>query len=327
MEKAHKYYGIDVSKDSLQLATQDIHGNWVDKKLPNEIEAINSWLDNITANEEIFVILEYTGTYSCRLVDCLNTRDMKFCCLTSGQSSGFAKVVGNTSKTDKRDARNLWQYGVKMNPTPTVLDSEEIRHKKQMFKYLNDLKSDLGAYQNRLHALEYDPRANKRVKESIEQVINALKTQIESAEQEIYGDSGGQDWSELENLLQTITGIGTKSAKAIVTATNGLTNFGNPKQLSKFLGVCPSDRQSGSSVRGRGSIVKSANAYVRSCLYMAARSACKHNLACKQLYERLRLAGKAHRVAMVAVVHKLIRQAFAVAASNKPFVNDLAAAK
>ena len=326
MENNQKFYGIDVSKDSLQLATQDFHGNWVDSKLSNEVSVINEWLDSLPEGEDVFVVLEYTGTYSCRLVDCLDMRGLEFCCLTSGQSSGFGKVVGNTSKTDKQDTRNLWHYGVKMRPAPTVLESESSKHKKQAFKHLSNLKSDLSAYQNRLHALGYDPRANPRVSASIEQMIGAIKEQIEAVEKEIYGDEK-PDLSELEKRLQTITGIGSKSAKVIVTSTNGLSNFDNPKKLAKFLGVCPSDHQSGSSVKGRGSIVRSANGYVRSCLYMAARSASIYNIACKSLYERLRAMGKPHRVAMTAVVHKLVRQVFAIAAKNEDFVNNYAAAK
>ncbi|MEL7148451.1 MAG: IS110 family transposase, partial [Bacteroidota bacterium] len=53
----------------------------------------------------------------------------------------------------------------------------------------------------------------------------------------------------------------------------------------------------------------------------AARSAKKHNQACKDLYERLRGAGRNYKQAMVAVMHKLIKQVFGVFRSGLHFNN------
>ncbi len=61
---------------------------------------------------------------------------------------------------------------------------------------------------------------------------------------------------------------------------------------------------------------------VRKCLYMAACSAKLHNKTCKELYERLRAKGKAHRQAMIAVVNKLLKQAFALVESGTLYQKD-----
>ena len=58
---------------------------------------------------------------------------------------------------------------------------------------------------------------------------------------------------------------------------------------------------------------------LRAVLFMAARTARLYNPTCKDLYDRLRSAGKAHRVAMIAVVNKLIKQAFAIAKSGESY--------
>ncbi len=76
------------------------------------------------------------------------------------------------------------------------------------------------------------------------------------------------------------------------------------------------------SVRYRGPITKRGNAELRACLYMAARSARRFNLACKDLYERLRARGKGYKQAMVAVMNKLIRQIFAVLKNDTVFDNN-----
>ncbi len=104
-----------------------------------------------------------------------------------------------------------------------------------------------------------------------------------------------------------------------MTATNNLKNFSDVKALAKFLGLCPSDKQSGSSVRAKGAIAPSANGYVRKCLYMGAKTAIRYNLACKDFYEKLRSSGKCYRVALFSVGHKIRRQAFYICKNNNFF--------
>jgi transposase len=325
----YHYHGIDVSKDSLHHSTKDTHQNWVDTKIVNDLASIHEWLDQLeqTSSQAPFVIFEHTGTYSCRLAHCLSIRNIAFYLLTPIQSSGLAKMMHSIAKTDKADARLFYQYGMRMEPTPSVLEDESILHKRQLFKHLDTMKCERQGFENRLHALQYDPRANPSIVASVEQAIGFFNEQIASLEDQFFNHDD-QDLAELEQKIMTIVGIGPKSAAAIITATNGFSNFDDAKQVAKFLGVCSSDHDSGTTVRRRGTIPKSSsNAYVRNCLYMAARSARKHNRACKALFERLRAKGKPFRVAMIAVVHKLVRQAFAIVKNNSVFDNNLACAK
>jgi transposase len=320
MDNKYRYWGIDVSKDSLQIATQLDDGSWSDAKITNEMEAINQWLDLVLeAHPSPFFILEHTGPYSTRLAYCLELRYLNFYIMTASQSSGFTKTLKNISKTDKADARNLFVYGQKMNPQPIELTSDEFVQKRELFKHLSTLKEEKRRFENRLHAHIFNPRA---VTDSLKQSISFFEQQIQELETELFKDNN-PDLEKMETKIQQVVGIGPKSSLAIIVATNGFATFDNPKQVAKFLGISPALRQSGSSVRGKASIQKSANAYVRQCLYMAARSAILHNKACKALYERMRLKGKPYRVAMIAVVHKLVRQIFWVAKNEGDFINEL----
>lgn len=326
MDVNYDYWGVDVSKDNLQIATQAQKGTWSDSKIPNEIEAINTWLDGSLTMFNPFVILEYTGTYSARLVYCLQLRGIPFCLLTASQSSGFSKTLQNINKTDKADARNLFVYGQKMKPEQTSLPGDDAMQKKELFKHLSSLKEEKRRFENRLHALDFNPKANSVVVRSVEKSIEFFDQQIQELEADLF-KGNDTDFDEMNKNILKIVGIGPKSAAAILTATNGFANFDNVKQVAKFLGICPSSRQSGSSVKGKSSIPKSANAYVRQCLYMGARSAIIHNNACKALYERLRNKGKCYRVAMIAVVHKLLKQTFWVAKNKGQFDNQFGLAK
>lgn len=121
--------------------------------------------------------------------------------------------------------------------------------------------------------------------------------------------------------MQRVKGIGPASAQGLCTATNGLPGFESAKAVAKFVGIAPTQVQSGSSVRRRGRMARTGLGYVRGVLYMAARSARRYNLSCQALYDRLRIRGKCQRVAMVAVMNKLLHQVFAVVKQDVRFVN------
>ena len=320
MQETKSFIGIDVSKDTLQIAFQSADGKWIDSKVSNTLEAINEWLQTI--HQHTFIIFEYTGTYSSPLMYCLGIQGIDFYALTATQSSGFSKSLRSTSKTDKEDARKLFLYGVKMQPEATLVEDEILHRKRQKFKHLSLLKSELGSYQNRLHALGFDPIADELVKQSIESVIVCFQTQIEALNKELFNDSDDNlDYKHMEKLLTSIKGIGQVSATALMVATNGFQNFECQKALAKFLGVCPTDKSSG-NVKGKSSVPKSGNAFVRKALFMAALNAKKYNTKCKELYTRLISKGKTKKVAIMAVMHKLVRQAFAVVKNKTDFVND-----
>jgi transposase len=95
--------------------------------------------------------------------------------------------------------------------------------------------------------------------------------------------------------------------------------FKRAKDVGSFVGLCPSPVESGSSVRGKGSIKKRGNPYVRQVFYMCALSAVRSNPYCKDLYERLLERGKSKTEALVAVAHKLLRQCYGVLKSRTPF--------
>jgi len=122
--------------------------------------------------------------------------------------------------------------------------------------------------------LSYDPRASKSVLDSIEMVLSTLTEQIQVIESEIFTISD-QENQRIQALMNSVVGMGKVSSQAIMIATNGLKKIQNVKQLAKFLGVCATDKRSGSSVYGKPSIVKSGHSFVRTTLYMAARSAKK----------------------------------------------------
>ena len=105
----------------------------------------------------------------------------------------------------------------------------------------------------------------------------------------------------------------------LLVLTNGFTNFENASQLCCYAGITPIIRESGSSVRGKSRISKMGNPKLRNLLFMCSFTACKHNKACREIYQRIIAKGKSKKLALIAVCNKLLKQAFAVVKSGLPY--------
>jgi len=118
--------------------------------------------------------------------------------------------------------------------------------------------------------------------------------------------------------LTSIAGISTTIATALIDVTGGFRQFHSAKALAKYIGVVPVVYQSGKSNITKG-ICKTGDPHLRAMLYMASWSAIRYNKPCREFYQRLKAAGKSSKLALVAVINKLLRQAFAVVKFDEDF--------
>jgi len=229
------YYGIDVGKETLQIAFKNLDGRWQDQSITNEIEQIESFLSGLDLSLYHF-IYEPTGTYGYRLGYCLELMGANYSLISPNQSKGFAQRLKSSNKTDKSDARMLCIYGQKMQPDCQHIQSETIHQKKQKYAYLSALKADKRAFENRKHALEYDPRGAKSVLQSINIVLQTLSKEIEAIQAEVF-TIDNDEHQRLHALITSVIGIGDASGTGIIVATNGLKDFDNVKQSDRRCGL------------------------------------------------------------------------------------------
>ncbi len=130
------------------------------------------------------------------------------------------------------------------------------------------------------------------------------------------------DYQEVLTKIESIPGIGRKTAMMLIVLTDGFERFESSNQLCSFCGLTPVIRQSGSSLKGRTSISKIGNAKLRNLLFMCSFTAFKCNKACRDIYERITAKGKSKKLALIAVCNKLLRQAFAIAKSGVEYNNE-----
>src|SRR5690606_12657820 len=89
--------------------------------------------------------------------------------------------------------------------------------------------------------------------------------------------------------------------------------------LCAYLGLAPTIKVSGKSVRGQSRISKTGNSTIRNLLFMCSFTACERNKACRELYTRMVNKGKSKKVGLIAVANKLLKQSLAIAKSGIPY--------
>jgi transposase len=123
-------------------------------------------------------------------------------------------------------------------------------------------------------------------------------------------------WREQEDLLRSVPGIGPVVSRTLLAELPELGTLTH-KQIAALVGVAPLNRDSG-TLRGRRT-TWGGRAVVRAALYMSTLVATKHNPVIKVFYQRLRAAGKAPKVALVACMRKLVTILNAIVKHRTPW--------
>ena len=125
---------------------------------------------------------------------------------------------------------------------------------------------------------------------------------------------------QVGKLLTSIAGIGPQTAACIIAELGDPARFGSIKALASYVGVAPRLRQSGKRRLSGRRMLPLGNARLRRALWMPTLSAIRVNPWLRAYYLRLRAAGKRPKVALIAVMHKLLAAIFSVARRRQPFV-------
>lgn len=320
MEKQEQtYIGVDISKAKFDIYFKSATGQETKAKLDNNAAGFAELLSHLPS--EPWVVMEASGPYYYQLACFLYDQGITVSVVNPLVIKRFSQMQLSRTKTDSADAKSIAEYGslLQMNPwKPLKACYLEI---KQWYAYRKQLLKHRHAVQMKLEAFVSTGELNSLLRESIDDELFRLDENIKGVDRHL-DRLIEQENSQLREQLESVPGIGPKTSLLLIVALRGFEDFQNYKQVISYLGLSPRIYESGTSVKGKAKICKMGMSEVRKCLYMAARSARAYNKACTELYTRLRAKGKAHRVAMVAVVNKLIKQAFTIVRSDGYYVQD-----
>lgn len=328
-----QFCGVDVSKSTLDyIVLKSTDDTRIDRstiqayskkfhQIPNTLDQINERFKNESFENTLFIV-ESTGSYSSKIIHQLNSLNRSICIVSPYRSKCYMAAKGITNKNDKNAALSLAVMGKNEQLRSYQPPTPAMQEHKQILSTYQALQKQQRMLSNQIHALEQYPIINSLALKTLEEVLQKVEEELKKLESQLYDPLKDPAYDEKLKYGVSVKGIGEKTAHAILLATQGLEGFESVGAVVKFLGIIPSSHESGSSVRRKGRMTKFGKNTVRGSLYMCTRSAIQYNKACKDLYERLRRRGKPHKVAAVAVMHKLIKQFYVCVTQKRMFDND-----
>lgn len=262
--------------------------------------------------------MEATGYYHYRFAQFLHKNKIQVSVVNPLSVKRFIQMKLAKVKTDKSDAKAICEYG-QMNEVPLYTALTDVQAEcLQLFRLLDNYLKKRTATKNKLHGEEVLGIVSKYVYQSLKRDLKHLGKEVTGIESRLL-ELVKQDQQHQLTLLKSIPGMGVKTALFLIVVTDGFNKFETASQLCSYVGITPTIRESGSSVRGRSRISKVGNKKLRNLLFLCAFSACKHNKACREIYERIVNKGKSKKLALIAVANKLLKQSFAIAKSGLPY--------
>ncbi|HLW62128.1 MAG TPA: IS110 family transposase [Flavobacterium sp.] len=314
MNKYKETFGVDISKDVF-----DLHGSTSGHdQFKNNEKGFAAFLKILP--EGSIVVMEATGYYHYRLAQFLYKNNVVVSVVNPLSVKRFIQMKLAKVKTDKSDARAICEYAL-ANEVPLYNALTDVQAEcLQLFRLMDSYLKKRTATKNKLHGEETLGIPSKFVYRSLKRDRKHLDKEIAGIEERLLSLVKMEQQQQL-TLLTTVPGIGTKTALFLIVITDGFSKFETAAQLCSYVGITPTIRESGSSVRGRSRISKVGNKKLRNLLFLCAFNACKHNKACREVYERIVSKGKSKKLALIAVANKLLKQCFAIAHSGLPY-ND-----
>ena len=289
------YVGIDVSKDTLDVA---VHGDKQHWSFPNNETGITKAVSKFKELSPELVVLEATGGFEVFLATELVVAKIPTAVVNPRQVRDFAKSVGMLAKTDILDARIIARFAATVQPNPHPMPDIEAQELGALTARRRQIINMITAEKNRLST------AGETVKPGISAHINWLEKELSEINRNIKQKvKDSPIWREKDELLQSVPGVGTNLSAIILAELPELGTL-NRKQIAALVGVAPLNRDSG-TLRGKRT-TWGGRATVRTALYMATLVATRYNPVIRRFYERLREAGKATKVALTACMRKLL---------------------
>lgn len=314
MKTFSHYLGIDISKKTFDVCDE----NNKHHTYTNDKEGFLKFSKSIP--KDGLCTMEYTGIYYLELAKYLYKKKKAVSVENPLRIKRFCQMHLQRNKTDKADAMMIKKYGKEQvtklwKPDPKLI--EESKDISQTMEQYIDFKAGM---KTKLSGLR-SKKANKKLIQRVVNQIDTLTESIKELQKELDDLIKEFDPKMLKNI-KSVKGIGQRTSSLLIASTRGFEGFDSAKQVTSYFGLAPTERSSGTSVKGSRKISKMGNPLVRKKLYMCSLQASIHNKSCRELYQRLLAKGKSKKLALIAVANKLLKIVFAIVKSGLPYDDD-----
>ena len=291
------YAGLDISKATLQLHLQNKH-----HVLDNHPKGHALLVKKLRALGGVQVICEATGGYEKGVVAALHGARQPVSLLNPALVRHFALAQGQRAKNDPIDSAVLTAYGQALRPEPTPPGEAARAELRALVQWRDQIKDQLTrARQTVEHAVPaYIARQQKKL-------VGHLEKQMAEVEKECQKALARAPHLEAQvRQLEQLDAVGRITALSVLSHLPELGTL-NRQEAAALAGLAPWVRQSGPWEGQRH--IGGGRSAARRALYMSAVGLARmKETTLGKFYARLRAAGKPAKVALTAVMRKLLLQ-------------------
>ena len=288
--------GVDIAKDTLAV---HLYPDGSSRRFANHaagLQALIAWLGKVAVARVVF---EPTGRYHRDFARRLAAAGFAMVQLNPRQARRFAEAIGRQAKTDAVDAAMLARFGALIEPPARAVANETLEQMQELQAARRALVKDrvaaLNRAQGRRSAL-LRRQAGERLRQ-IERQLRAIEAELRHL---LAADAALQARFD---ILLSIPGLGETTALALLSEMPELGQLANGCAAS-LAGLAPVARDSGQHHGKRR--IRGGRATLRQALYMPALFAVRFNADLRSKYQALIAAGKPAKVALTAIMRKLL---------------------
>ena len=287
--------GIDISKAHLD-AHRLPDGRFA--RFDNDPSGFQALIDWIGTPVQL-IAYEATGAYHRDFEEALSKAQLPLAKVNPWPARRFAEATGSRAKTDAVDARILARLAATLNPRRTPPPSKAQRQLQELMAARDGLMRQRTAALNRRQMLR-DPL----LKQQNQTQINLFERHVRAIDRKIQKRiAADPDRARKLEVLTSIPGIAATTAAGLLAQMPELGTL-TGKAAASLAGLAAVPRESG-TWQGRA-FIRGGRARARRLLYMPAVAALRWNPDLARVYRRLKARGKPGKVALVAVMRKLI---------------------
>ena len=296
MEKDLLYCAIDVSKDKLDL---DAAALALPEQLGNDQAGYRRLINAAKKYPgPVQFVFEATGPYHLGLALALWEAQIPLSVLNPARVRFYAKAQGK-AKTDPLDRQVIGDFARSFRPPPTPAPDPVRRELTELLQRRDGLVNSRAAEQNRLGQCRH-PMLKSQIRRMMIQVAQQID-QIDRLMKKLVGTS--LELQAKVKALCQIKGVGHLTAVTLLITLPELGTLGRT-HIVRLVGLAPLNDDSGKQSNKR--FIQGGRKRPRCALYMPALTASRHNPVLKEFYQRLLKAGKLKKVALTAVMRKLL---------------------
>ena len=303
------FVGIDVAKAHLDVFLRPLGEAFTTARDPAGVDVL---VARLQAAAPGLIVMEATGGFEVVVASALASAGLPVVVINPRQIRDFARATGQLAKTDRLDAALIALFAERIRPPLRPLPDAQARELGELLARRRQLVEMMTAERNRRQQV-----GSSHLQKRLDAHLTWLQKELSAAEADLdQALRASPVWCRTAELLQSVPSVGVATVRSLIIDLPELGSLSG-RQITALCGLAPMARDSG-RMRGTRSI-RGGRTSVRAALYMAAWVGVRFNPVLKATYERLRSAGKAHKVALIACMRKLLTILNAIVRTGKPW--------